>query len=99
MRRPCLWDVVGGSGVGVWLMEAAWSVFQPAGWLPLSGRARAVGHLSSRPSLLSWAVTLVFVLMSASLSVPPGAVVTAARACHTRTFARGLKVQQEAALP
>lgn len=66
---------------------------------PLAGSPSREGPelwVPSAPSCLVLLGSVVFVLMSASLSVPPGVAVTMARACHTGTSARGLKVQQEA---
>lgn len=75
-------------------MEMVWSVFQPA------GRAQGFGspQLPPLPALLG-CDSVVFVLMSAFLLAPPGAVVTVTRACYAWMFAKGLRVQWEATLP
>lgn len=44
---PCLCNVVGGSGVGVWAHGNHLVSLPAAGRLPLSGRPRAVGPLDS----------------------------------------------------
>lgn len=99
VRGSCLWNVVGGSGVEVWAHGSRLVSFS-ASWLAPLDKAQSCGSPQLPPFLpLLGCDSVVFVLMSASLSVPLGAVVTATRACHTWMFARGLKVQQEATLP
>lgn len=80
---------------GCGLMETTWSVSQPLAGSP-SWEGPGLWVPSTPPCLVVLRCdSVAFLLMSAPLSVPPGVAVTVARACHTGSSARGLKVQQE----